>query len=399
MQLAGWNELLLPARLQIREVSGVRSQLSLVSRTEPDIEDLPAKCVQEAWTCASGLLKSHPCIVTLELSLETLGNCKDLLLGALKDNSSVKNLKISEYPKKLRKDISKVLASMRALEKIEIENAKPSLELQSAISTVLRTTVSLRVLRINGLEPLRSASVLLNALFANGTLNELSFNESLLSSLGAAHRRAFEEYLEKSVTLTTFEFFGGKPWSFNESIFSTVLYGLVRNKTIRRLNIIRVTLGCESNRLLTQLLETKKCLRCFKLNLSSPHFVPRCCNRPDEHSSWMLAAAKSKTLEEVTLDIDICGAPKWRLFLVALSSNTSSMKVHIEAFGDSRNAMVDVCREIRERRIHDRVSFSTQVQVQNIEVLQCKALSEVSMCLEVGRNIEQWPLFAGAASL
>ncbi|XP_077527940.1 uncharacterized protein LOC144139484 [Haemaphysalis longicornis] len=391
--LATWNESLLPARLQLREACTVRPQLSLVTRSMPYSAEPPLEIMRTALMCASFLLKSHRCIVAVDLSSRRLVDLEAPLLEALQESSWMKYLKIPYCDSNCCKKLCKVLVSMKQVEELEIECEEASALLQKAISTLVRSSQSLKALRIHLNERNRNnASVLLGAVIASSSLNELSLNDCVLSSVGPEYRSAFKKYLGKSATLTTFEFVVENPWLSSESTLNSVLYGLLRNKTIRILNLTEIPLDCKTSRILSTLFEKTECLRCVKFISKSFGVVTDCCNRQDSHSQWILALACSKTLEKVTLPMHVCDVQTWMSFLEVLSSSKSTMKVILEAHFNTPHYIERLCKALREKSLDGIVSISRQLFVDDRDVLKCKAISNVSLCLEVPGNIDHWPV-------
>ncbi|KAH9365001.1 hypothetical protein HPB48_022629 [Haemaphysalis longicornis] len=390
MNLHTWNKILLPARVHLREVPGVRPELSLVSSTTPCCEHPKLENVQKALKCAHLLLNSHPCISTLDVSLQRYrGKEQQLLFKDLERASSVRYLRINNYSSSARSiaSLSEVIPSMKLLEELDFGHGHSNSQLDVVLSTLLQSTMSLRVLRIQQLHLGRNAVVLLRGLLANCTLTELSFNEHLLSNSGAEYRSAFENYLEKSLTLTTLGFFGPPPIHPGESALITVLRGLLSNRTVRNLNLTYVDLNCESIRLITRLLERTESMRSFKL---IPCNAVHCC---DEHSGWIFTVARSNALQEVTLSVRLFNANTWRLFVAALSTNVNTMKVIIEADSATSDYVEQFCEPLVEGCMDERVSFSRGVSVRNLALLSCKALSSVFVFTEgTWENVESWPV-------
>ncbi|KAH9385100.1 hypothetical protein HPB48_027140 [Haemaphysalis longicornis] len=349
-QLATWNMFLFPAGLQLREISGVIPQLSLVTTSKPQFAEFSPspECMQKALKTAQWILKSHQCIVALDLSLEGLETWEDTFFEDLKGSSSVKYLKIKGGDSTCSGYMCGLVLSLKHLEELDIETEGGTSQLQSALSSLLGFSVTLKVFRSQRLKVHGDSSMLLGALSANATLNELSLNEGILSRAGEECCEAFAKYLENSATLATFNYSGDHVPTSGRT-FSSVIGGLLKNKTNRNLSLTEFILDCESNHLISILLETGEFLHCFKITTELPNFVARCCDQQENHSSWPTALARSKALQEVTLSMRFCDAADWRFFLDGLTSNASTMKVIVHAGFDSPDELADVCKVLQQR--------------------------------------------------
>ncbi|XP_077527793.1 uncharacterized protein LOC144139261 [Haemaphysalis longicornis] len=376
MQMSTWNELLFPAQLQLREDSYVHSQMSLVSRSEPRVVDAPPEIMQKAVTCACCLLTSHHCVVAVDLSYEVYEKWEDELCEALKRNTSVTHLKIGHYCSKCCLSLPTVLLSMQNLVELEIGYGASTSQLHTALSTLVRSTASLKVLRIHLLEVRGDASELLISFFANSTLKELSLNDSLLGSVTSEHCNVLCQYIETNVTLTTLDIFGSKPCPSMASTLGCVLGALLRNKTMRNLSLTDIFLDSESIGRLTNFLGETHSLRCFKMILTKVTFGVDSPYQQEPNSGWISALARNTNIEEVTLSETFCSAQTWSAFLKSLSSNGSTLNVNIDvrASRDLEEFFAVVPKECMEHR----VSFSSRVCAPFAEALEAKAVTSVT---------------------
>ncbi|KAH7946205.1 hypothetical protein HPB49_021436 [Dermacentor silvarum] len=373
-QLATCNELLFPARLELRDLSSDHGQLCLASFAEPELH-LPDPVefqLHQAATLVYWLLKTHRCVGSLDLTTSTLANRWELLLAALESNSSLRTLKIDVSEFVVQNELFVAIASLKHLEELECSSFTECLqELPATLSLFLRNTRSLTVLKIPGLRMKdEGARKLMTALKSNVSIRELSLHGSIVCQAG---RRAFAEYLKATGTLTTLTIVAemGK----SRGCFTRIIEGLIANRTVSNVELKYVPIDPECIQLTAKMFLENPVLRIFNVSFSHDTSIRSWCN------CWLLAVANNDTLQELRLPFHICTAEQWTAFLRAVSRKRSLKKVTIDVRMWFYHHLEGICAALRESSGEEKVSFGTYYVSDNFNLIEYKTFSDVEVSL------------------
>lgn len=207
-QLPTWNELLCMAHLELREVPGTCSQMSLSACLGTRKLLATEEERDRAVTLAYWLLRTHHCVAAVNVPRSLLNTVhSNVLSQALQDSSSVKSRTLHLDYLELQGNICRALASLTQLETFEPVGTlcETQAALKAAVVLLLQTTVSLTCLPISKLHwrDAREVRKFLAALEANSTLEELAVNDTLIEKASSHSKRVFQDYVRKGKTLTT----------------------------------------------------------------------------------------------------------------------------------------------------------------------------------------------------
>lgn len=368
--LSVWNEVLCYAKLQLQERWGAPGQqLALVSFDEPrSPEFLDNGQVHRATTLASWLLKTHRCIAVLDVSDASLHACEALVCSTPLKHSSVKILKLNIERFMNHKVLGEAISTMVGLEELDCAgNAELSYEFSQALCKLVRSTISLSTLRVSGVLRERKGVIdLLNALQANTTLQKLSITDSL------AYCRAFVDCLSTgcpltSLTVVAFE----QPWSLT---LEKVLDGLLIDTTITNVRLENFVVDQLCAQLILKVTASNQVLRSFEV------VSTRCkvMTQTDSACNWWLGeVSKNKTLELLSLPLDIFSAEQWGEIFHLFATSRTLKVLSLQVAGHEDLSLGEVCRVLTESGASDKVQFTTCVVPEAIDMLRCLAFSSV----------------------
>ncbi|XP_077528721.1 uncharacterized protein LOC144141076 isoform X2 [Haemaphysalis longicornis] len=329
-QLPTWNEFLCKAHLELREMPGTRSQLSLSECLGTATFEATEEELHQTATLVYWLLRTHHCVVAVHMP----GTLSDpvnspLLSSALRDNSSVKCLTFGELYFQFPKNLCKVIPTLAQLETFEFVGLicwPQAARLKATLALLLETTESLTCLRIPEVDwrDGRGVRKFLAALEANYTLEELSVHTSLIEDVPRALKEKFRDFVKNNLTLTTLTVHSSHIQDKNTLYwFLSCIEG---NKTLSKVNFVGFQTGRLGANILPVVLKENRSLLSF--NLIEANL--RCSMDRNRYDSWFDVFAHTETLEELTLPVDIWAKEQWQLFFNALAQNRNLNDVTIE---------------------------------------------------------------------
>ncbi|KAH6939822.1 hypothetical protein HPB50_021867 [Hyalomma asiaticum] len=358
--ISTWNEFLFQARMEIRQVAGARGQLSVISFDCRELPDFGKAQMHQTATLLYWLLSTHHCVRSFSGNPSRFKSYKWLFCDALLKSSSVEIMKLQFARLHVCKDVCKIIAAANHVKELELQSdGLSSAGVQSALSTLLKTTKVLAVLTIPdvGMGG-KHADMFLTSLVANNSLKELSMHESALSEASVAVRARFTEYLKTNDTLTALSVGKGNELWYQYSFVPTslslkwILQGLLANQTVSSLKLTHMVVDRQSALLLCRLLKENRVLRCFSLtsSMTDMHFQLR-----PAYDCWIDALAENEWLQELTLPFRVWEVRKWEGFFNIMSrkKNLASMTISI-GMPDYAH-LPQLCKFIRDSGIENRL--------------------------------------------
>lgn len=373
-QLAVCNELLFPARLELKDVSSNHGQLCLTTFAEPELH-LPEPVeveLHQAATLLYGLLTRHRCVGSLNLTLSTLASRWTLLCAAFEDNSLLRTLRIDVSEFVMQQPLFLAISSMRCLEELECPSFTESMRgVPATLSKLVRNTRSLTVLKIPGLRMrIEGARKLTAALKSNVSIKELALHGSVVCR---ARRGVFTEYLRATLTLTTLSVVAevGK----SRGCFTRIVQGLLENRTVTNVELKYVPVDPDCIERTARMFLENPVLRVFNVSFSHDTTIRNQCN------SWLLAVANNDTLQELRLPFHICTAEQWTAFLRAASKKENLKKVTVDVKMWFYPHLEGMCAALRESGGEGKVSFGTYYVSDNFDLIEYTTFSDVEVSL------------------
>ncbi|KAL3184739.1 hypothetical protein MRX96_005843 [Rhipicephalus microplus] len=338
-QLSEWNDLLSEAYLELRkEPSSPVGFLSLVTLDQSFPSAAEDHKLHRCATLVYWLLKTHRCVVSVDVNLRNLGAYYMLLFVALRGNPAVKTLKVGLWTYwGDHQDPRSIASCLENIEEIECRLFPdwPS-QILSTLTTLLRTSSSLTSIKIPKL-PLRNhdASALLEALVTNGALKKMSMRSSDLTMAWINHRHKFWRLLVGGgCSLNMFSV--SDLVEMRKDVFKWILNCLRENRTITHALLQRVVVDEEIAAVVTGILVENPVLRCFNMSEMRTDSEFR---RENFLLSWLPALAGNETLEEFTLPMSACKGQLWMDFLAVLPTKRVMKKITIEITHDDYHTM------------------------------------------------------------
>lgn len=378
------NELLFPTRVQLRDLSGKRAQLCLVSFDEPGLHlpDPAGGLLHEAAALLCWLLKAHHCVGSFYVRSHPLNRHAAMLCEALSCNSSVTTLKFHFLGLAMKETLCGAVASFTHLEELECTTfAECPDEFLVAVTALLQSSGLLSTLKIPGLRMnSNAAKIFFNALKANKTLRELSIHES---AIGEAGRDAFLEYLKISGVLTAVEIVADI--DNRRSYISLIALGLLTNKTVRNVSLKYIPIDPEGAQLAARMFEENEILRSFTITSLPEHSR---INPGGEYHCLLEALTKNETLEELRLPFHTWNLQQWVVFFGVLSAKESLKVVTIDVHITNREIFLILCSALRESGAEEKISFGTYYMSEDFDFIDCKAFSDIYVYLPTNDTVE-----------
>ncbi|XP_077523014.1 uncharacterized protein LOC144133785 [Amblyomma americanum] len=392
------NELLFPARVELRDLSGQRTQLCLVSFDEPGLylPDPAGTLLHEAVTLLCWLLKAHHCLGSFYVRSHPLNRHAAMVCGALRCNSSLTTLKFHFLGLAMKQALCDTLRWLTHLEELECATfGECPDDLLNSVSALLQSSSLLSTLRIPGLRMNTSAAkIFFNALKANHTLKELSVHES---AVGEAGRDTFLEYMNIGSRLISVEIVADI--DNRRSSISQIAEGLLTNKTVRNVSLKYIPMHPEGAQLAARLFEENEILRSFTVTSlpDNSRIQPG-----GEYQCLLTALAKNETLEELRLPFHIWNLQQWVVFFGVVSAKESLKIVTIDLPVTNREIFLILCSSLRESGAEGKVSFGSYYISEDFDFIDCKAFSDIYVYLPTNDAIEllrQLPMFEHITSM
>ncbi|KAH7968467.1 hypothetical protein HPB52_008545 [Rhipicephalus sanguineus] len=378
--LAAFNEVLFSARMQLREIPGARGELALVSVADsgmhlPEPQDVQSKlgaCLLHR------LLKFHQCIAALNVTPFHFEKCASLLCDVL-PYSRLKRLRLQFWCFPIRESICATIASLTSLEELECSFFRDCCaEFPTALAALVRTSPSLVVLGLQGTSMEQHATNnFLSCLMQSGILKELTLRGSLIPE---TCREELRKYLMFAPSLTSFIFTAD-----SEKTETSVLEGILHNKTLSKVVITTFTGGIESIQLVAGIIGENTVISSLVI-LSIYEDVSPIHNAAYE--TWIEALEKNEALEELSIPYQIWNPQQWIRFHDVLSSKHHLKKVYVFSDSTNHNLLTHVCHTLEDSGVHDKVSCGVYFAEDNIDLLKCKMFSGLFLVGDVHEDVK-----------
>ncbi|XP_077525974.1 uncharacterized protein LOC144137837 isoform X1 [Haemaphysalis longicornis] len=378
--LSAWNEFLCQVSLQLREMTGAYGNLSLVFFCETTLMEYPSEQRHhQIYTLVYWLLKTHRCILCVEVDVPHLEPYSHLVCDALQGNLHVRSLKLSFGGCSAREDQAPDIRSMTHLRELQCTGyLKPTESLVSKLAHLLRTSTSLTVLRISGM-PLKGPSVedFFRALGENRFLEELALPDSTVAKATPAARALFAEFLKNTASLKTLSFAADRKVY---TCLQWILEGLVENKSVVSASFKGLPVDRAAIRLMVEIFAKNRVLRSFAVSCKHGYRSDLKVEDPPTKSDFgrlHKALVQNDTLEQVSLPIEFWNVQQWKALFEALPTKDSLKTLTIEARDGSTPLVLDVSAALEETDAEEKVSFKASLMVDRPEkIFDCKAFSE-----------------------
>ncbi|XP_070379555.1 uncharacterized protein [Dermacentor albipictus] len=377
--LSGWNEVLCQAKIEIKQVPRTPGHLAVTIIDGTFVRDHSVENLHRAATLLYWLLTRHRCITEVELSCGRLNIYEGLLCAAFQQNTSVKKLNLRETSSLgPHKDICMAISSMTRLEELACNTGSQCREtFASALSILVRTTQSLKVLHIGNL-PIVGKDVImfLTALSGNSTIVDISLNGVVATARRRDNTSPFREYLTNTSALRKLCVSGYGRYPRNS--IREVLFGLLENKRISAAHFKHVVFCAESSTLLTKILQQDRVFLSLEVSFESRYLL---VELGITLNSLLVSLMENERVEELTLSSYIWNSKQWESFFLALRSKRRPKKVTIRVPFASAYNVQGLCKAVMETGVEGKVFFENMSAGNyyrgNCEILQCRAFSDV----------------------
>ncbi|KAH9367732.1 hypothetical protein HPB48_000941 [Haemaphysalis longicornis] len=268
-ELPRWNELLWFVKLELKETSP--RQLTVAPLPSPNVPTKRQE-VQRAAVCLHWLLSQHRCVVSVEPHLRVLDNYPELFWDALKQSTSVRTIRLSnyEFDAETASRFFSAISSVAGLEYVELDRIEFSgdLKKKQCFTDSLKSLGSLKTLVLTNIYGISKAEDVTEALRANPGLTELTVDVDLeMDDIDS-----FYTFISASASLTELTIVGRglQPACGIEALFEV----LMDNGVLRKLRFKQFCFDLIDTTLLSDMLTANATLQ--ELSFSSCHwqFVP-----------------------------------------------------------------------------------------------------------------------------
>ncbi|XP_077525916.1 uncharacterized protein LOC144137800 [Haemaphysalis longicornis] len=377
--LSVWNEFLCQASLQLQEIAGTAGNLALESLSGPGLMYHPSKeQLYQIYTLVHWLLKTHQCLVHVEIDVPLFEPYSHLLHDALHKSPNVRSLKLS-FSRNTPEDQAPDIRSMTHLRELQCTGyLKPTESLVSKLAHLLRTSTSLTILRISRMA-LKGPSVedFFRALGENRLLEELALPDSVIAKATPAAREAFAEFLKNTASLKALSFAADRKVY---TCLQWILEGLVENKSVVSASFKGLPVDRAAIRLMAKIFARNRVLRSFAVSCKHGYHSDLEVEDPPTESDFdrlHKALVKNGTLERVSLPIEFWNVQQWKALFEALPAKDSLKTFTIEAPDRSTPPVLEVSAALQETDAEEKVSFKASFMVDHPKkIFDCKAFSE-----------------------
>lgn len=254
-QVSAWNRTLFDALLEVR-LNGLKG-MSLVSL--PAISGTKVD-VLGAMRLAHVLLSTYDFITALDVNTDTLKGFETCFCDALRRNHSVRFLKISMGDFASDTDIGSVICSIANLKELEcLTYCVCPVQFWTALAKLLRTSDKLRALRIPSLRVVDTdCGVVLTALAANCSLEELSVHSSVVIDILQKQHDIFARFLASSNTLKKLSVLDS--YQNRQVPLAPMLRGLMRNAFLTELSLDNFVVDAKTADIMAEVLVRNHCM-------------------------------------------------------------------------------------------------------------------------------------------
>ncbi|KAL1486401.1 hypothetical protein MTO96_009178 [Rhipicephalus appendiculatus] len=360
-RLSIWNKQLWGVKLEVRHT--VREGLSLVSLEKRFRRNAQ---LRDATPLIRKLLTTHHCLTALDIDINNFR-------GAFAVDADWLTL------------ISAAITTLANLKEVDCSTScQCPVRFCVALAELLRTPTNLTALRIPALEMNGDgADILLTALAANSTLEELFFHATAISEARPEHRDSFAKFLANAETLKKLAVTDRAKGSLHS--LKWVLQGLRWNTALTEVTFDDFFVDADCAELTAEVLACNHTIRKFKISLflgdtwrSREGSTPT--SRRAYYGKWLSPLARNETLQAVTLPLELWDPEQWEVLFESLSARASPLKLTINGmYGDSRQeySWKDVCGAVQRSGIEEHVSFGTTLVITDgHEMLECKGFSK-----------------------
>ncbi|KAH9365708.1 hypothetical protein HPB48_004449 [Haemaphysalis longicornis] len=333
-QLSLWNEFLCQCSLLLRETTGATGNLALVYDSEQSLTVYPSEQQRHRiYTLVYWLLKTHRCVVCVELDVAVLEPFGHFLYGVLQGNPHIKKLSLSFGGCNSRQDFALDIPSLSRLEELECTDEPPA-TLVAMLSRLLRTSTSLTSLRISEMS-LKGPNVedLFRALGENCSLEELTLPDSAIAKATSAAQEKFAEFLKNSTSLKTLSFAADRK---RYSCLAWILENLTKNKSVVSVSFKDLPVDRAAIKLMAKLFVKNKVMQRFAISWEDGYrsYMNRSVQDPPTESEFCRlhkAVVQNDTLEQVSLPIEFWNVKQWKALFEALPTKDSFKLLTIKA--------------------------------------------------------------------
>lgn len=391
-----WNRILWDARLELRHT--VSKGVSLVSLAQSFPPRTNAQ-IHGATKLVQKLLTTHRCLSTLDIDTENFRGFEARLGDALRENRLVRFLKINFNTFGQHTEICSAIATLANLKELDcLTDCECPVEFCAGLAKLLRTSTMLTALRIPQLHMCTvSALLFLPALAINSTLEELSFHSSAISEAQLEHRALFVKFLAHVKTLKTLSV--NAYHEARQLSLKWLLNGLLRNTALTEVTLNNFVMDAESTLLMPEVLARNHALRVLNIPvfacdpwMSSARGSTASSRR--DFSAWLSALAKNKTLEAVTLPLEMWDLEQWNVLFESLAARAVPLKLTVKGRVSESYLSGTLWSAIEEQ-----VSFDTTVYIMDdSETMECKRFHKFHSVVSQYNQEQISPIFRRLSS-
>ncbi|KAK8778430.1 hypothetical protein V5799_020230 [Amblyomma americanum] len=370
-----WNEFLIHIRLHLSFLPGRSGNLCLtpIPGDHLSLHELEQPQTHRASTLLYWLLRNHHCVTFVQVHPLALSIHAHIFANALHSNTSVKVLKLHFSHYCMPESVCTAIPTLKNLEELEFKsNGMCPPNMAPVLSRLVRTTASLVSLNTSEalLDNHEGEVAFFTALAANSTLRELSVRYRPRTD---AYRRALCHYLESTATLTTLKIVAVLEMN-TQSWLSSVLEGIVANKTLSSLTLKYFRIDREFAQYLANIILGNKVLRILHIDSfsgisqSQPLNVCDCC---------LEAVIGNEILEELSLPVQFWQPERWELLFKELPRKVMLQKVTVQSYMWDREPLRHVCKVLSGSGAEEKVHLGTYYHDGNRSGWECRGFSEV----------------------
>ncbi|XP_077549381.1 uncharacterized protein LOC144162638 [Haemaphysalis longicornis] len=356
-------------------------KLSLVSLDESGMRECSPQEQCQAMQHACWLLQTHSCVAHVELhDVPFISNLSlvELLVDAIRASEFITSVKLAYLSCRLDKDLASAILSLPHL--LELECGVDTEAMMVMLPTFLQGSMSLTALRLP--DAYINSSILEDFFRAVGqslSLKELVLPRLVVADAPPTAQAALTECLKNSTSLTslTVELCN---WADNVSPVSCILEGLVENRSVLAVDVTCREIGQGDVQLMSKIFEHNSVLQSFRI-ASDFGFYSAGAPAKVDSDHCLKALVGNRTLEQVTLRIEVWDEGQWKELFEALPSKRNLRKVTIEASNWAFLPLLGkLCVALKGTAAEEKVSFNCPFDCRfHDESFMCEAFSSVTL--------------------
>ncbi|XP_077549382.1 uncharacterized protein LOC144162639 [Haemaphysalis longicornis] len=388
--LSAWNRFLWPLSWRLREMPGTAGKL-IVSLYDPrerhSSPQLQCQATQHVWW----LLKTHCCVTHVKLrgfgSVHSLG---ELLVDAIRASESITSVKLADLSDRLDKDLVSAVLSLPHL--LELECGFGTEAMIAELVTLLRGSTSLTALRLP--RAWIDFSILDDFFMAVGqslSLKELVLWGSVIACVPPTAKAALTECLKNSTSLTSLTVTLAD--GVRHFPLGCILEGLIESRSVLSVDVTCPKIGHADVQLISQIFEHNSVLQTFRIKRDWGFYLEGAFAKLDS-GRCLKALVGNRTLEQVTLPIEVWDEGQWKELFEALPRKRNLRKVTIGVLdigyfdGEYPPLVGRLCVALKGTAAEEKVSFDHPFDIERFhESFMCKAFSSVTLSA-TGENRE-----------